>query len=467
MKNTQKTVVALVLMMAMLLAGCGRGSVTEMTTTTDQTTTTTATTKTSETTAKTTLKKTAGTTTAAPQNSIFTDDILADTMLPYKENSPIKNAMGTLNPQRNEQAVQRGVTCAAEITQNHIADFEKNIAYCEKNGGDPDKMVHVSTFTVIDGMVYMTYYANTGSDAENPKYQEARLAYCPLSDPSQMTVKTIQKVGEPIEDDHITMVYDTILMHKDDKELYIMWTASTIVQYYRFYRVFDLKTKTLGPVQVNRFRVGDVTNDFSISGIRHALSANNIKSHPLASDIGIMQKLSTRVENGVTYYYTGVYSHAFNAIIKSRDLITWEYVASPTFDNQSEYENAVYVMGDTVYYFVRQEAGVSTGFLTAYNLVTEKWASPLLITDAQSRSDFIEYGGELYLIHAPIDRKGFGIVKIDRNNLSNSQPILVVDMQSSCFYPYAKVYGDDVYISYTVDRKHIRLSKFNLKNYLS
>ncbi len=467
MKNRQKTVVALVLTMVMLLVGCGRESAAVTTTTTAQTTTTTATTETSKTTTKTTSKTAATSTTAAPSNSIFTDDVLADTLLSYKENRPVKNAMGTLNPKLNAQAVTRGDACAAEITQNHIADFEKSIAYCEKNGGNPDKMVHVSTFTVIDGMVYMTYYANTGSDAENPKFQEARLAYCPLSDPSQMTVKTIQTVGEPIEDDHITMVYDTILMHKDDKELYIMWTASTIVQYYRFYRVFDLKTKTLGPVQVNRFRVGEVTNDFSISGIRQALSANKIQSHALASDIGIMQKLSTRVENGATYYYTGVYSHAFNAIIKSRDLITWEYVASPSFDNQSEYENAVYVLGDTVYYFVRQEAGVETGFLTAYNLKTQKWAKPLLITDAQSRSDFIEYHGELYLIHAPKDRKGFGVVRIDRNDISNSQPVLVADMQSSCFYPYAKVYGDDVYISYTVDRKHIRLSKFNLSAYLA
>ena len=37
------------------------------------------------------------------------------------------------------------------------------------------------------------------------------------------------------------------------------------------------------------------------------------------SDIGIMQKLTTRTENGETWYYTGAYSGYFNCIIKSRD----------------------------------------------------------------------------------------------------------------------------------------------------
>lgn len=123
------------------------------------------------------------------------------------------------------------------------------------------------------------------------------------------------------------------------------------------------------------------------------------------------------------------------------------------------------MIDDKCYYFVRQHDCMQ-GFLTCYDLNKGEWETPCLIRDTQSRSDFIVYGGELYLIHAPIDRNGFGIVKIDRSNLSKSEVVLVAEMKESMFYPFVDVYGDDVYISYTIDRKHIRLSKFNLKNYI-
>ena len=38
--------------------------------------------------------------------------------------------------------------------------------------------------------------------------------------------------------------------------------------YYRFYCPFDITTKTLGEIGVNRFKVGDTVNDFSFSGIK-------------------------------------------------------------------------------------------------------------------------------------------------------------------------------------------------------
>ena len=45
-------------------------------------------------------------------------------------------------------------------------------------------------------------------------------------------------------------------------------------------------------------------------------------------------------------------------------------------------------------------------------------------------------------------------------------PVAVAQMESSCFYPYVELYGEYAYISYTVARKHIRLSRFSLKDCL-
>jgi hypothetical protein len=173
------------------------------------------------------------------------------------------------------------------------------------------------------------------------------------------------------------------------------------------------------------------------------------------------------VENGETYYYTGTYSGDFTAIIKSKDFIEWEYVSQPDFINESKWENATYVIGDKCYYFVRQQDTVKYGFLTAYDLVKNTWETPVLIEDCQSRGDFIEYLGGLYLFHAPIDREHIGVVKIDKEKIENSRPILQAKMKTSCFYPFIQYFENgELAMSYTVQREHIRLAKFTLKKYL-
>ena len=397
--------------------------------------------------------------------NLFAKDVSGEegALIPH---APIRDYCGYLEPAQCESAVRAGDRLVQEMERSRIADFEKNIAYCERTGSDhPDRMVHVSTFRIIGGTIYMTYYANTATEAEDPLYQEARLAFCPVDAPEQMTILTIQKAGEHLDGRLIDRLYDTILLYKGGDELYLLWTASADGLYYRLYCTYNIATRTLSAIRPNRFQVGDVVNDFSITGITTALAANGLGHKRMFSDIGIMQKLSTRVENGETWYYTGAYSGHFNCVIKSRDFITWRYVSTPDFLNLSMWENATYVLGDRCYYFVRQY-DCNQGFLTCLNLDTGAWSQPLLIRDAQSRADFIHYQGKLLLIHAPIDREGFGIVEVDTEHLENSRPLVVAEMHDSLFYPFVDVYGDDAYISYTVARKHIRLTKFHLPDYL-
>ena len=154
-------------------------------------------------------------------------------------------------------------------------------------------------------------------------------------------------------------------------------------------------------------------------------------------------------------------------IIKSRDFITWEYVAQPSFPNLSKWENATYVIGDKCYYFVRQQDSTPYGFLTVYDLKSGEWEKPVLVSDCQSRSDFIEYGGGLYLVHAPVDREHIGIIRINTDDVSKSEPLLVADMRGSCFYPFVQYFADgELAMSYTVSRKHIRLASFTLSKYI-
>lgn len=389
--------------------------------------------------------------------NIFSQDVKTDKILEITEGRPIDNVARTITDVVDSGILEKGDLFAGAITDGFVADFEK----------PGDKMAHVSTFVVVDNTVYMTYYANTKEPSEDPENQTARLAWAPVDDVENISFIDLQTTGDKVGDKVIDMVYDTILMQKDEDTIYILWTARTEENYYRFYRPFKLSEKKLGDIGVNRFKVGDVVNDFSVSGIQTALAANDVPCKKMFSDIGIMQKLSSRVENGETYYYSGAYSGDFTCIIKSKDLITWEYVSQPDFINDSKWENATYVLGDKVYYFVRQQDTNKSGFLTAYDLVNESWETPVEIYDCQSRGDFIFFNGGLYLFHAPVDREHIGIVKIDTENIVNSEIVLQAKMHTSCFYPFVQYYTDgNMAMSYTVARKHIRLGVFNPADFL-
>lgn len=390
-------------------------------------------------------------------NNIFSEDFKSSKELLIAPGAPIADVAATLSVNVDAAAVEKGDRFAREIEELFVSDFEK----------PGDKMAHVSTFVVVDNTVYVTYYANTKEPSEDPKNQTARLAWAPLDDVNNKTFIDLQTTGDVVGDKVIDMVYDTILMQKDEDTIYIMWTARTEENYYRFYCPFTLSTKKLGEIGVNRFKVGNITNDFSISGIRNALAENGISCKNMYSDIGIMQKLSSRVENGKRYYYSGTYSGDFTAVIKSEDLITWEYVSQPDFINDSMWENATYVLDDKVYYFVRQQFTNKCGFLTYYDLKTNKWAKAVEIEDSQSRGDFIYYKGGLYLFHAPIDRDHIGIVKIDTEDLSKTKILLQAKMHSSCFYPFVQYFKNgELAMSYTVAREHIRLARFTLEKYI-
>lgn len=130
----------------------------------------------------------------------------------------------------------------------------------------------------------------------------------------------------------------------------------------------------------------------------------------------------------------------------------------------SLWENATYVLDNKVYYFVRQR-DCNQGFLTFYDLNTNKWQQPAIIADCKSRSDFFVYKEQLFLVNAPLNREGIAITKIEKNDITKIKPSAFADLKTGIFYPFVKVCSDELYFSYTVGRKHIRLTKINLKNY--
>lgn len=363
----------------------------------------------------------------------------------------IDNSDGILEtPDDSVSAFINGIKFSDEL-KIHITDFAK----------PGDLMVHVSSFTIINDIVYVTYYANTISNHELASEHTARFVYCPLSDLNNKTFMDLSNIGDIINGKTVSAIYDIILLKKDDTTIYLMWTAALDGEYYRVYKTFNVATGLISDVMINTFTVGSTTNDFSITGMNSAFTSNGVAHKSLDGDIGIMQKITSRVEGGTTYYYTGAYVGPFNCIIKSSDLIHWIFVSQPDFTNDSQWENAVYVIGDKAYYFCRQYSFSQYGFLTYYDILNNTWAAPVMINDAQSRSDFFEYGGKLYLVHAPKDRNHLSIMQINQANLNRSVEIQVAKIPDY-FYPFTQVYNGELYMSYTQSRQHIWLSKFTL-----
>ena len=97
-------------------------------------------------------------------NNVFSNDCQTSKELKITEGSPITDIAKTIVAGETEN----GKAFANEITDCFISDFEK----------PGDKMAHVSTFIVVDSMVYMTYYANTKEPSEDPKKSDRSIGLC-------------------------------------------------------------------------------------------------------------------------------------------------------------------------------------------------------------------------------------------------------------------------------------------------
>lgn len=324
-----------------------------------------------------------------------------------------------------------------------------------------DLMAHCSSFRIINENIYAAFYVNKHAAVENPAQHTAVFRRASLSKLSSITNVELCDIGDSVLGQTVNAIYDTVILKKDsdNDNLYLLFTAMLGTDYYLLYRKYTISTDTLSGISKCQFTVNTVTNDFSISGMKQALDANSISYPAFSTDISFMQQLSTRVENGVTYYYTGIGVLDFCFIAKSSDLVNWVFVSQPDFPTTSKYEPAVYVLGDVAYYLCRQSASSSYAFLTTYNLVTHVWATPINIPDCQSRSVFFVNSGALYALHAPKDRNHIAILHINTTNLDQSADINVGDVDNM-FYPFIQDDNGQLYVTITQARKHIWLCKF-------
>lgn len=333
----------------------------------------------------------------------------------------------------------------------HLADFAKA----------GDKMVHVSTFYKVADTLYMSYYANTRTAAEDPTQHTARLVYAPFNDLSQQTYIDVADIGQEYNGQTIDAIYDSLLLKtSDDSYMIYAFTAKVGGKFYMLYRRFDPKTKLLSDIHTMNFKAGVLSGTFDTVSVHDLLAQIGIDYNYEDRDISFIQKLSPRVEDGVTQYYTGIGILHMCFIVKSSDLINWTFVSAPDFKYKPEFEPSVYVKGDCVYYFCRQRGTEGDAVLAKFDLVAGTWSKPILVPDTQSRSDFFEWNNNLYLVHAPLNRNHISLMQIDRGVLAKSYEVATAEVQD-CFYPFTQNIDGQMYMSFTQSRHHIWLNKFS------
>ena len=370
---------------------------------------------------------------------------------------------GTFN-QQNEQFKQlatppadirmtsylNGIKLGKDLS-THLADFAKA----------GDKMVHVSTFYKITDTLYMSYYANTRTNAEDPTQHTARLVYAPFDNLSQQTYIDVADIGQEYNGQTIDAIYDSLLLKtSDDSYMIYAFTAKVGGKFYMLYRRFDPKTKLLSDTHTMNFKAGALSGTFDTVSVHDLLAQIGIDYDYEDRDISFIQKLSPRIEDGVVQYYAGIGILHFCFIAKSSDLINWTFVSTPDFVYKPEFEPSVYVKGDNVYYFCRQRGTEGNAVLAKYNIPNDQWSKPILVSDTQSRYDFFEDNDQLYLVHSPLDRNHISLMQIDQNVLEKSYEVATAEVQD-CFYPFTQNVDGQIYMSFTQSRHHIWLTKFS------
>ena len=99
-------------------------------------------------------------------NTVLSADHPAGRTPVYFPAAPIRECAGVIPAGVSAEIAEKGIRFADEIAKGLIGDFEKTEEMKQSGLTDEvDRMVHVSTFLHLNGMIYVTYYANTGTDA--------------------------------------------------------------------------------------------------------------------------------------------------------------------------------------------------------------------------------------------------------------------------------------------------------------
>lgn len=334
-----------------------------------------------------------------------------------------------------------------------------------------DKMTHCSIFTTIGDEFYLAYYLDTMQVEECPEIPTitAMLAKSkwPLDGKFERTVAMSAGMScGTFTQDSTRAPYDPNLLKIGDKLMYFFngCVDGTVVYCVRPY---DLKT--------GAFEDQAHQCTFSYKGEKKAMNSRNLFA--LMEELGYDTMFENDVVMSHRYIehdgaYYNVMANAFSnaskpLVFKTVDGYDFEFVMACGENPAGACEAAFEIIGDELYLLTRDHFSEDIGngmYLSKYSLSDGSClASPIKLTEQTSKGAMIRRGKKLYAIYnalPDIERNGVGVGRSRLRIARIAEDCTVADSldvigQYGIHYPYLDYIGDDIYMTFTEDRRDI------------
>ena len=265
---------------------------------------------------------------------------------------------------------------------------------------------HMGQLVINDGIAYVTFLQNTGSDGEVHTSNTSSVVLSIFN-----VEKAMSDNFDPETDIDVYPLgskgdscagYDSIEIFKDNSMclvgdiLYICFSFMSADRISRvFCKQFNIKTKEwVGENKVDLLYKGQ-TMDFSDASLNVIYEDNGLL--PRASNL--IEMVSAWSEYNGEYYATGVTGGgpANGFVVKTKDFRTMDFVDPLAFNDMGTAEVSSIIYHGKLYLACRQHYGLPYLYLTSLNLETMTWEECYKVQDGNSRPWFFIYKDELYL----------------------------------------------------------------------
>lgn len=335
-----------------------------------------------------------------------------------------------------------------------------------------DKMAHCSIFKIIGDTVYFAYYHDTVQVKEHPMFSSIVPVFAKAKFPLDGNIERVEVIrcGETLGDftqDMTRAPYDPNMLKVGNKLMYYFNGCMDGTVCYCV-RPYNLETATFeDAVQKCTVSYNGKTwplDSYSLFTIMEQMGHKDLKFN---NDVVMSHRF---IERDGAYYNVmcnGFSHRSFPILLKTSDGINYEVVFAFNENPGGACEAAFEFIGDDVYLITRDhfaEWRKSGMFISKYSFRDGSClVAPRLLTNQPAKPALILRGKNLYALYnvfPDIERDG---KRIDRSRLRMArvgEDCSLVDSLDvignyGIHYPYTDYIGDDIYMTFTEDRREI------------
>lgn len=294
---------------------------------------------------------------------------------------------------------------------------------------------HMPNMIINNGIVYLTYLQNTGSEGEGTYSTTSSVILAIFTidrfsandfDPtSDVEVYEIGRLGDTFAGYTAESIFKDNSMCLVNNIMYIPFMFITAEEHIArmFTAKFNITTKAFETGIASSIIYKGETLDFNINTINTIYVKEGYKV--VKTQDNIIELVSKWSEYNNEFYATLVCSGGKGnngMVVKTSDFETFYFVSCIPFNNNGEAEIASIIYDNKLYVACRQNYGIPYLLLGYYNLSDSYWSAATEIPDGNSRPYFFVRNNKLYLMNTiqEYDRRYFNISQIKTQHYSGT-----------------------------------------------